>query len=253
MKTAVRKTKRIKAALIVSLFLYVLATFCPTPGVGQNIERRARAESQLNYDVSYVMDDLSGMKIDGKEFKKTDYGFDVKEETRVVTLAEYCYSYDPERRGNYGLYVYVYNPRAIEFKDSPLNRITLCAGEDNRWKKYALDELSVCKDQDYEGMFYKYKLRLTDSERTEILNRVKSPGRVYEVSKIELLTSGTMNGTSYKVGSEYVYSGYSKGYGANDGAASTLTSTRYNFETLSLEVKATTYRPSGTNGKNEYT
>ena len=200
------------------------------------------------------MDDLKGMTIDGKEFRMSDYSFNSQQETSVLTFVEYCYSFDIDRQANYNLYVYVHNPKGREYENSARNAITLRVGASSgNFKKYPLKELSVCKEKNYEGLFYKYSVEITDIQKALMLNELNSAARAYEIGEIELVESGRLLATSYEVGSKYQYSGYSKGYGPNKDGLSTLQVSRVDTETLTLDVKSTYYRPDGTNGKNDYT
>ncbi len=259
MKTAIRKKvwRKIKTALsFLLLFFATLVLFCSSIMDGRSVPMgvKVHAESKTSsYEQSYVMDDLKGMTIQGNAFNIAHYGFTSTKKANVLTFAEYCYSYDTEKQGNFGLYVYVHNPNGLYFSDSVLNQISLRINGIGNFKKYTLDMLSVCEETDYERLFYKFAIRLTDGERTDILTKLSSSSRVYEIGEIELLQSGKANAAAYAVGSIYRYSGYAAGYGAVDTAGSTLKYTREDMETLSLDVHPTFYRPAGTNGKNDYT
>ena len=106
---------------------------------------------------------------------------------------------------------------------------------------------------DYNGLFYKVKVVLTEEQKQDILSKLNSTDRVYCVSEIELLEEGTTNATSFAAESIYKFSGYMSGYGSDITAENTLKCNNEHLETLSLEPKVTVYRPEGTNGKNDYT
>ena len=110
-------------SLALTLMVWVVGIF-PTA-----LPIPAKATTVLSYEQTNVMDDLRNATIDGKPFSVTDYPFDEKKDTRVLSLVEYCYSFYEEKQGNYNLYVYVYNPKGLMFDvGSPLNGIQLsCA------------------------------------------------------------------------------------------------------------------------------
>lgn len=232
-------------------FLVVMAGIFPAV-----LTVSAKQSSQSAYEQTNVMDDLKRATINGETFDLTAYNFDEKKETKVLSFVEYCYSFYSEKQDNYGLYIYVYNPKGLTFDtNTNLNCIQFSYGLDlsTNYAKYPLKFLNCSTETNYEGLFYKFRVELTDKQRQTVLSTVNSSGRVYRVSGIELQEKGNTNATEYTVATTYTYSGYAAGYGSNENAASTLTCSREESEVLSLEVRPTQYRPSGTNGKNEYT
>lgn len=229
-------------------YLFILSNVCPTS---------VRADdSSVKFDESNVLDDLEDMTLDGKKFSLEEYNFDTKKDTQILTFVEYCYSFYEEKQNDFGFYVYIYNPKGLKFKtDSNLNTIQFATTKDSdsAYTKYTITYLNKSEKADYEGLFYKFKVNLTEEQKTAILNGVNSSSRVYKVSGFELVTQGNLNATDYAVSLTYKYSGYAKGCGPNENAESTLKFTSEGLETLSLDVHATTYRPDGTNGKNDYT
>ena len=214
------------------------------------------AETALTYEQINVLDDLTNATIDGKDFSLTDYNFDEKKETKVISFVEYCYSFYENKQDKYGLYVYVYNPTGLQFDtESPLNMIEFTCGNASNisYTKYPLIFLNCSLKENYEGLFYKFKVSLSEEEKQSILQTVNSSDRVYRVSGIELLTQGNVNATEYSVATTYHYSGYASGYGSNANAGNTLQCSSEETEVLSLDVHGAQYRPKGTNGKNEYT
>ena len=214
------------------------------------------AEETATYEQTNVMDDLKGSTINGKEFSLTDYRFDAFKETQVISFVEYCYSFYQNLQDNYGLYVYVYNPKGTKFVvNSSLNKIQMAYGIDSTqsYAKYYLTYLNCSTEANYEGLFYKFKVVLTGIQRQELLRNLNSTERVYRVSGIELLEQGKLNATEYGVSTIYRFSGYAAGYGSNLTAGSTLTCSSEQGTSMTLNVRPTVYRPSGTNGKNDYT
>lgn len=243
--------KRIKYGLIsfALVILTAVAGIFPTTVF-------VKAEGVAAYEKTNVMDDLTNATINGEPFDLEKYNFDTKKNTQVLSFIEYCYSFYEEKQGDFGLYVYVYNPKGLKFDtESVLNQVQFAITNetDSAYTKYPLKFLNMSEKADYEGLFYKFKVVLSDEQKQDILGMVNSSNRMYKVSGIELLTKGDMNATEYAVNTTYSYSGYAKGYGSNEQAESTLKVTSEGLETLSLEVHPTVYRPEGTNGKNEYT
>lgn len=234
--------------LFILSFLIVLSGVCPI---------YARADgSAVEFDKTNVLDDLQGMTLDGKPFSLDEYNFDTKKNTQILSFVEYCYSFYEEKQDNFGLYVYVYNPKGLKFDTaSNLNTIqfAITKDTDSVYVKYPLTYLNKSEKTDFEGLFYKFKVNLTDEQKTAILNDLNSTSRIYKVSGFELATVGNLNATDYPVSLTFKYSGYAKGCDSDKTAESTLTVTREELETLSLDVYTTTYRPEGTNGKNDYT
>ena len=211
-----------------------------------------RAE-EISYEQTDVLDDLSGAVIGGKPFDITDYPFDERGKPQIVAFAEYGYSFYADSQDDYGLYVYLYNPQGLKFDtNTDRNKIELAyAGQEN-WTKYGLQFLDYSSEAGYEGLFYKFKVSLTEDEKSDILDDVAQNARVYEISGIELSVGNIV--TDYTVAMRYTYSGYALGYGSALATESSLVCTADGFEKyLNLDVHPTYYRPEGTNGENDYT
>ena len=238
-----------KIVMVFSLFACILTAFCSSVNDGQ-ISVKAESEG-TKYSKSYVMDDLEGMTIDGEEFDISDYGFNEWKSTEVLQFVEYCYSYESSRQANYGLYVYVYNPQGLHYVDSTLDAISMRFGgvSSDLYRKYPLKLLSVCDEKANQRLFYKYEVVLTASQKSDILSKVKSSKRVYEVADIELMIVGGQNATAYEVGTYYEFSGYAKGYGPKIEEESTLEMKSSTSQTLTLDVFPASYTPKGPNGK----
>lgn len=242
------------AALVVMLLTFITMLW------GGNISAPvAFAEETPGYDATNVLDDLEGAEIDGKAFDLKDYPFDEKRDTAVLLFAEYCYSFYYDKQGNYGLYLYVYNPQGLVFDTgSGRNTVTLAVGDTSEYAEYTLEYLNRSERTNYEGLFYKFKVRLTNAERTEILDKLNSTERFYHVSGAELLEAGQINPKDITVNAEYRYSGYAAGYGSLNSSVNnnTLTYTKLEGEVYTVGeegIRQTFYRPEGSNGTNSYT
>lgn len=239
---------------IVSLALSVLVVIAGLfPAV---LPVSAEETSKSAYEQTNVLDDLKKSTIKGKEFDLATYNFDEKKETQILSFVEYCYSFYSDKQGNFGLYVYLYNPKGLKFnRTSPLNNIQIALGSSTstNYSKYKLTYLNASTTKDYEGLFYKFRVEMSDAEKKTILHTLNSTERIYRVSGIELVTSGAVNATEYTIATTYKYSGYAAGYGSDESANSTLTCSTEQADVLTLRVKPTYYRPEGVSGEDDYT
>ena len=186
--------------------------------------------------------------MNGKPFDVRDYPFDETGEVQVISLIEYCYSYKANQRDNYGLYIYVYNPKGLNLStDSKRNKIQMAVsydaeGNPDDYEKFSLEYCSKVESGDYKNLFYKYKVidRKVDGKTFD--QRVNSNERRYDISGIELAVHGSGTATEYHVGTTYRFTGYAAGYGPNGNTQSTLACEIEKLETISLSVKHTFYR-----------
>lgn len=198
-----------------------------------------------NFDDSDVLEDLLSSTVNGEFFDIRDYPYYETDQIYLLNFVEYCYSFKTEKQDNYALYLYIYNPGAIEISTASLsNKVQLATayGVDGLPVDYGKFNLKFCNESeqsDYLHLFYKF--RIVDTENS-ILQRLNSNERRYDVSGIELMTVGAANATEYSVGGTYKFTGYAKGYGADSNAASTLSSTVNELETVELQVHHTNYR-----------
>ena len=206
------------------------------------------AGSELNYDKTNVMDDLTSSTVNGQPFDVKDYPYDEDSQAQIVNFVEYCYSYKGNMQGNYGLYVYVYNPQGLNIStNSKSNKIQMAVsydseGKPNNYAKFDLQFLSKSEDSNYKNLFYKFKVADREISGTTFKDRVNSNERRYDVSGIELMEYGKVNAVEYSCGGSYIFTGYAEGYGPDPAAKSTLTSAVRELETISLDVRGTNYR-----------
>lgn len=236
-------------ALAVALFIVIFSVV----GGGMGVTYAATS-AVTQFESTDVMDDLKNSTIDGKPFSVLNYPYDSTGQIKspeILTVVEYCYSYRPAQRGNYGLYIYFYNPQALNISSSsPANKITLAVawetdGEGNlRACEYEKFNLQYCSKStgDYNNLFYKFKVidhKSTIDGKT-MAERVNSNARRYDISEVELLTYGDRNATAYSVGGSYTFTGYAEGYGADSSAESTLSCTWQGLETITLDLAGVT-------------
>ncbi len=244
-------TYTIAAALVAVLCFLIISH-----GGGARYASAASEYSKIvtAYENRNVWDDLQGATIDGEGIDLNLYNFDEHKNVQIISFIEFCYSPFKAKHEDYGLYVYIYNPRGLDFtKNTLLNKIQFrYTGKiSSNYHKYNLQYLNRSNKAGYEGLFYKFKVVLNDMQRAEILNTLNSSARVYEVSGIELYSEG-VNATEYKLANEYTYTGYAKGYGSEATTDDTLSCTTNIITVIQPRVYSTDYVFEGTNSE-EYT
>lgn len=246
-------------------YIFAALLLCVTTVIGGQgklsaISVRAGADdggrAALNYETSNALDDLEKTTIDGESFSLEKYAFNARQKTTVLLFAEYCYGFYFDKQSNFGLYLYVWNPQSIAFDvSSGRNTVEMSYADGNDYVKYPITYLNRSEKSGYEGLFYKFKIGLTTTQKKEMLETLNSSKRIYHLSGIELLTVGVANPHDYEINAVYEYVGYAAGYGPNENADS-LVYTKYEGEVFSITeegIRQTFYRPSGSNGKNSYT
>lgn len=253
MKKNLIKTKDVvKKILLVFLIMLtaLMSVSMPTSFISY-------ADDNVGNSLDYT-DPLTDLRSDS-EFNILAYPFNKNGALELKFFNEYCYSFYTEMQENFALYVYIYNPQALEILDSPLNKIQMAVGYDakgnpNNYEKFELKLCSFSSEYDYYRLFYKFKVVDHLTNGLSIYNRLNSNERRYDVSGIELVTPNSLNATDKGVSKTYYYTGYAKGYGPNfEAPESTLKCNSKELDTIELKVKHTSYRPEGTNGKNDYT
>ena len=206
------------------------------------------AESETGFDSTNVLDDLQSSKVNGKPFDIADYPFNESKDIQVISFVEYCYSYKANLRDNYGLYVYIYNPKGLNLStNEKQNKIQMAVSYDTEgnpsdYEKFSLEFCSKVESGDYKNLFYKFKVIDHKVNGTTFSDRVNSNARRYDVSGVELTTYGASSATEYGVCGTYVFTGFAEGYGPDTNAKSTLSCNIEYLETVELSVKHTFYR-----------
>lgn len=236
----------IKQKIILCIMAFIMV-FCTIISVVQPTIAMA-AENEKNFDNTNVLDDLKSSTTNGKPFDITQYPFDEDKDAQVISFVEYCYSYKANLRDNYGLYIYVYNPKGLNLStNSKSNKIQMATaynsdGKPSDYNKFSLEFCSKVEDGDYKNLFYKFKVVDRKVNGKTIAERVNSNARRYDISGIELMTYGSNNSTEYYVGGTYIFTGYAEGYGSDTNAKNTLNCSIEKLETVELSVKHTFYR-----------
>ena len=244
MKTKNKLTYTIAA--IIAVIVFLISSFA---GGGVGVVHAATSAKE-SYEQTNVLDDLKGSTINGEKFDLSDYPFNEKGTPQIVSFVEYGYSFKEEKKDDFGLYLYLYNPQSLKI-DTVIerNKIQFAYGEKANWNKYVLQFLNYSVEAGYEGLFYKFKVALTDGQKAEILNGLSQNTSVYEISGIELSVGGNVTdyGNNENKILTYTYSGFAKGYGSELATDDTLSCTVDGLkETLSLNVHSTYWRPKGT-------
>ena len=251
-----RKFKKIKNFLFCFVAMFMVG--CSVLWTAQSTIALAEENKKITLDNTKVLDDLRSSTVDGKAFDIKDYPFDEDRNIELINFVEFCYSYRANLRSDYGLYVYIYNPKGLDIvSESRQNKIQMAVVyADNEPTIYVKFNLKFCNKVDsgkYNNLFYKFKVIDREVNGTTFFDRVNSNERRYDISGIELLTDGDKNATEYVVGGTYKFSGFAKGYGPDASEDSTLSCKVKNFETLKLGINHTNYRTNVSSlGKDHY-
>lgn len=202
-----------------------------------------KADTDNSFDNVNVLEDLRSA--DG--FNILNYPFNESKDIKIINFVEYCYSYKSNMRENYGLYVYIYNPKGLNLDTGDANFIQMAVSYDENgnptdYEKFGLKYLSKAEESNYKNLFYKFKVIDREINGTFFFDRVNSNERRYDVSGIELLTCGNALATEYNVAGSFRFTGYAKGYGSDENAESTLNSEVKELETITLQTHSTYYR-----------
>ena len=228
---------------------FVLAIYGGVVGrLSTTFSVKAEQTSVTPFETTSVIDDLKDSTIEGEPFNLENFPADQNKELRLISFLEYCYTKDDASPDDYNLYLYVYNPKCLNFAENTiLNKVAISFGGDGSYKKYSIRVVNYSMENGYEKVLYKFKVVLTTSEKTKIIRALNKDGRVYNISSIELLQEGKRNAEDYTVAKSFTYKGYVSGV---DGEFLTYSSAE--IETLQLDVSPTQFRPDGYS-KNEYT
>lgn len=244
-----------KKAYKTCVFMLSVFLLAAIVAVGQfNVVPTASAvvvsDTSLNFDNTDIEDDLADLDL--AAYPKNALGT-----PQIFEVVEYCYSDNVFRQNKYGLYVYVYDPAQTVFstKDNAVNIATHynADGEPDEYANMSLTFLDKTEGEDSD-LFYKFKV----TDAAELLPVLKAYNtahgeRRYDIAGLQLRALGSGVAHDYTVGGTWHYTGYAKGYGADETAESTLSCSQSDMETVELEVHDTFYRPKGDDGEDIYT
>lgn len=245
--TVLKKTAGIMAAIGLTVasafagFMPASALFASAEGVEETVNA---------FDTTAVEEDLKGVDLSA-------YGYDPSAVPQLINFSEYCFAKDILDCGNFGIYIYVYNPTGEKVSEregaNVLNMATEYASDSGNPSRYDNMPLVYCGATD-SGLILKF--RVFDDSGKILGNarkrHAKDGERRYDVAGLQIWRQGAAEPIKdYTVGYTFYFSGYSKGYGGDD-EESTLECLCESTLTLSnIEVHSTTYRPEGTNGTKE--
>ena len=225
---------------VTALVVLIFVAFGVLWGSGSVAPVAYADDTYLQMDDTAVLDDLNGVTVNGKPFSTSDYGANPLQKTQLLTFVEYSYSYYGNLRGNYALYLYVWNPKKIDYVElSKLNKVNIRFGGDETasYTKYPLVFLNGSED----GLYLKFRVSLTAEDKETIFKTLDSAKRIYEISEIELLENGKANATHATVGMKYTYTGYAAGFGESS-TVSTLGMSAEQTDVVETEPHYTFYR-----------
>ena len=202
------------------------------------------------YDQTAIEEDLAG--IDLSTYSKNPFG-----ECSIMSMMEYCFSFNSQCAREYGLYVYIYNPSGeplernnnlnsvsmvVEYSDlTELETDTYDPGIDTgkgRIEKCPLIYLDHTSDY----LFYKFKINLpTDFlEHMQTFAEARGGSRRYEITELEVKKEGeNIQAFSDHV---YVWQGFAAYCGSDSSAVSTLSCKNYGTRSIHLKLDHTNYR-----------
>ena len=245
------RTKLTKALCLSLIVCILLSVFMVTVSAAT-----VKKEVVTDFSKTNVLDDLESSTVNGQLFDITDYPYSEQLDIKLITMVEYCYSFESDNLDHYGLYLYIYNPRNLTIDTSSgANKIQMATAYDSkgvptRYDKFNLQFCNTVESGNYKNLFYKFKVVEKEINGTTFYDRVNSNARRYDITGIELKTKGDTNATEYFVGGTYIFSGYAKGFGPDKEADSNLNCVVEELETLKLSVHHTNYR-TGVSDKGE--
>lgn len=223
-------------AVVFSVFLSFVAAFADS--------LPANALSVSAEDVSITANVFDGTSVD-EDIDTSLYVANPLGAMRLIYFYEYCFASETQNCGNYGLYLYVYNPQKKDLSlGDGINSVNMAVeyNTDGIPSGYANVPLKLCGKSESETV---YKYRVVDTNNrilSNACNQEKANGeRRYDIAGIQLYSSGqTVSLVDAACAMTYYYSGFSKGYGNN--TESTLECHKEELETVSMEPSFTNYR-----------
>ena len=270
MKKQVLKISRIIATFLLS----VISLFCGQASLFAFPVFADSASVQEAFENINVLDDLKSDK--NFNFLEYPYYKGSTPEMYIINVVEFCYSFRKDNSDVYGLYLYVYNPNGQNIKTDSLHNQVLMATayntnpvtETSKPTDYEYFKLQFCSasEGDYKNLFYKFKVidHTGTKDGKTMLERVNSNARRYDIAEIQLLEQGKDNAVGYPLSGAYAvgvntkesygtfyFTGYAKGYGADESAESTLSVKYSKLDTIELSLNHTYWRSNTSSlGKN---
>jgi len=188
------------------------------------------------------MDDLTS----SPTFDVRDYPPQVGAPVQMIQFVEYAFTFRPNQRGNFGLFVYLFNPGLWSIVTaSPANRIQMASEYENDrptlYEKFPLRFLSRSTG-DVAGLFYKFQIVFTPEQQAQLFNRLSVHERRYDISGVELAIGHNLNATDFEIARTIRVSGFAQGHGMTANNPSTLTQHILAMRVINTEVHSTWYR-----------
>lgn len=238
MKTRYRSTIGLLTAVLVIILLLPCLTAFDLPAAAY-----AAGGTDVAFDDTDVMDDLEGSALNGVPFDIADYPYNPEGELQILGFVEYCYSEYENLRGNYGLYIYIYNPALLDIATGTgSNRIQMGVeynenGEVTRYDKFDLKVCSVSKGT-AANRFWKFKVIDHEVNGTYFADRVSPYERRYDISGVEISFYGEQLPKEYEILRTYRYTGFAEGYGSID---ERINCSVQDFEGIELDVRHSSF------------
>lgn len=187
-----------------------------------------------------VLDDLNNSIIGNEEFDLDNYPYDLERSPQVIHFIEFGYTIRKSLKDDFGLYLYVYNPKGKSFSSGQAELKIGGSYHDS----YPLELLNESQDN-YASLFLKLKVNISKAKLGSILDSLIQSERVYDLLAVELAFSHDQS-ESYPVKMKFTYTGFAEGYGPEGMKESTLACKVDGLEKyLELDVHHTFYRSQG--------
>lgn len=223
--------------IVLAVTLLIILSLTLTAFGPSAVAYAADGSNAVNFDKTDVLDDLKGSALNGVPFDVADYPYDKNGKLQVLGFVEYCYSEYENLRGNYGLYLYLYNPALKDISESS-NRIQMAVkyAADGTPTEYNKFDLQYCnKSVGVEANRF-WKFKVVGAEH--FLDIVEMTARTYYVSGVEIWSYGDKTPVEIGVKTSYTWTGFAEGYGRS---SEPLSCTAEQSEGINLEVKHTSY------------
>lgn len=253
-----------RAGKILSGFFAILFSLFLIFGVGvQGAVSTEAAVVYTDYEKSSIENDLRML---GDElFDPNDYPKDANGKHRLldnVGFMEYAYTTNGLIKSYYGVYFYVYNPTEREVSTRTGANVVKMAveynekGEPSSYENVSIRLLSATENNRFLKFGIVNKLGLYD--RARAYASAHDGERRYDIAGIQLWFKGEQNAEDANTERDelsytYFCTGYCAGCAPDGSEVGTLQVRRQELDTITLDVRHTTFRPKGTNGKTQFT
>ena len=193
-----------------------------------------------DFNETSIMDDLANINLEGFDVNKAGV-------PQVIYFQEYCYSEKYVFSDYYGLYLYVYNPKAkpIDLDGDNTVKMATSYNADGEVSNYEELRLKHC-DNTTNYLFYKFEIdaaeKILPIEKSYMEKYQK---RRYDIAGIEYKLKGAAMEKDYGHSTTYHFTGYAAGCAPDASFAdktSTLACTSEGMDTIDFNVNHANYR-----------